>query len=107
MILCGGTPTLFQTTHRSVSAEESNGAICPRGEDPRLCGVEGHIQNTQISGQGVSLKHLDGHQQWVLQQVTVEEKGSGPSGMGPREGLGKGQHSLVHHAMANDNTAVV
>lgn len=69
--------------------------------------MEGHIQNTQISGQGVSFKHLDGHQQWVLQQVTVEERDSGPSGMVPWEGLGKGQHSLVHHAMANDNTAVI
>lgn len=69
--------------------------------------MEGHVQNTQISGQSVSLKYLDGHQQWVLQQVTVEEKGSGPSGMVPWGELGKGQHSLVHHAMANDNTAVV
>lgn len=88
-------------------AEESDGAICPRGEDPWLCGVEGHIQNTQISGQCVPLKHLDGYQQWVLQQVTVEERDSGPRGMVPWGRLGKGQHSLVHHAMADNNTAVI
>lgn len=53
--------------------EEAESAISPGGEDPRLGGVEGHVKHPQISGQGVPLEHLHGHQQWVLQQVTVGE----------------------------------
>lgn len=57
--------------------------------------MEGHIQNTQISGQGVSFKHLNGYQQWVLQQVTVEERDSGPSG-GPMGRAGEGGKTSTH-----------
>jgi hypothetical protein len=38
--------------------------------------VEGHVQDAQVSGQHVPFEHLDWHQQWILQQVTVEERGS-------------------------------
>lgn len=70
--------------------------------------MEGHIQHTQVPGQHVPLQHLDWHEEWVLQQVTVEEKDSGHSRtQESKGGLGKGQHSLVHHAMADDDAAVV
>lgn len=93
--------------------EEADGAVGPGGEDPRLGGVEGHVQNAQVSGQRVPPQHLHRHQQWVLQQITVGEgrgtrvREAQPPG---REGGGGGvqvQHSLVHHPVADDDAPVV
>lgn len=63
--------------------EEADSAIGPRGEDPRLGGVEGHVQNAQVAGQRVAPQHLHRDQQWVLQQVAV----------GEGDGVGSGRHS--------------
>lgn len=41
--------------------------------------MEGHIQHTQVPRQRMPLQHLDWHEEWVLQQITVEEKDSGHS----------------------------
>lgn len=89
--------------------EEADGAISPCGEDPRLGGVESNIQHPQVSGQRVPPQHLHRHQQGVLQQVAVGERrvqtGAVPWGAVPWGD--RCQHSLVHHPMADNDTAVV
>lgn len=60
-----------------------DGAVGARGEDPRLGGVEEHIEDAQVQGQRVALQHLDGHQQRVLQQVAVGGEGSARGSASP------------------------
>lgn len=62
---------LFVSRHDELLlAEEADGGICSRGEDPRLRGVELHIKNTQVMSDHVTPEHLDWDDERVLQQVT-------------------------------------
>lgn len=65
---------LFVSRHyklRVILAEEADGCICPRGEDPRLRGVELHIKNPEVMSDHMTPEDLDWDDEWVLQQVTV------------------------------------
>lgn len=61
---------LFVSRHDELLAEEADGGICPRGEDPRLRGVELHIENTEVMRDHVTPEDLDWDDERVLQQVT-------------------------------------
>lgn len=102
---------LFVSRHDELLAEEADGGICPRGEDPRLRGVELHIKNTEVVRDHVTPEDLDWDDERVLQQVT-EGRGQCLSGV---NGLNEcvvlnGVHEgalLVNCSMADDNGAVV
>lgn len=53
-----------------VLAEEADGCICSRGEDPRLGRVELHIENAEVMSDHVTPEDLDWDDERVLQQVT-------------------------------------
>lgn len=56
--------------------EEADGGIGSGGEDPGLCGVKGHIQNTKVMSDHMTSENLHWDDQRVLQQVTEEGTGS-------------------------------
>lgn len=58
------------TRSNTVLAEEADGGICSRGEDPRLAGVELHIKNPEVMSDHVAPEDLHGDDERVLQQVT-------------------------------------
>lgn len=60
----------YITSSKIVLAEEADGSICSRGEDPRLRGVERHIKNPEVMSDHVTPQDLHWDDQWVLQQVT-------------------------------------
>lgn len=59
---------------RVTLAEEADGCICSRGEDPRLRGVELHIKNPEVMSDHMTPEDLDWDDERVLQQVTVGRK---------------------------------
>lgn len=58
------------TSSEIVLAEEADGSICSRGEDPRLRGVELHIQNPEVMSDHMTPEDLHWDDERVLQQVT-------------------------------------
>lgn len=55
-------------------SEEANGGVGSRGEDPRLCGVKGHIKHTEVMSDHMTSENLHRNNQRVLQQVTGGEE---------------------------------
>lgn len=93
--------------------EETDGGVGPRGKDPGLCGVKGHVEDAQVVGQDVSTKNLHWDDERVLEQVT---KGGGvrTGGGGVRTGSQREYTSecvdvvlLVHCPMTHDDRPVV
>lgn len=58
------------TSSEMVLAEEADGGICSRGEDPRLRGVKGHIKNPEVMSDHMTPEDLHRDDERVLQQVT-------------------------------------
>lgn len=56
---------------RVILAEEADGCIGSRGEDPRLRGVELHIKNPEVMSDHMTPEDLDWDDERVLQQVTM------------------------------------
>lgn len=54
--------------------EETDRSIRSRGENPGLGGVKGHVQNTQVLSDAVSLQDFNWNDQRILQQVAVNER---------------------------------
>lgn len=55
--------------------EEANGGVGSGGEDPRLRGVKGHVEDAEVVSDGVTSEDLHGDDQRVLQQVAEDEGG--------------------------------
>lgn len=58
----------------SSLGEESDGGVSPGGEDPGLCGVKGHVQNTKVMSDSMTSKNFYRDYQRVLQQVAGERR---------------------------------
>lgn len=58
----------------SFLGEETDRSVRSRGEDPGLSGVKGHVQNTQVMSDAVTLQDFNRNDQRILQQVTVNER---------------------------------
>lgn len=90
--------------------EEPDSGVCARREKPRLRGVEEDVEDAQVVGRRVAPQHLHRHKQRVLKKVAG---GGGEQSAVPvlpprhHEPPPRCRHSLVDHAVAHNDAAVV